>query len=111
MSTTRIDEIIEYLTNNGLAPEDFERNNISACLNYDSYYIDIDLIGSELNTEFLAPLDRHTGFGQSCVNFINSFTTDWEIYEGYLKIRFNTKDKQNLLDTLERCIARFVRGE
>lgn len=37
-----IDEIVEYLTKNGLTPEDVESEGESTCLYYDSFWIDID---------------------------------------------------------------------
>lgn len=111
MSTTEINSIIEYLTKNGLTPEDVESNGGYATLNYDSFWVDVCCADDKVNAELHVMLDYKFTFTQGCVNFLNSFTTDWEIYKGFLKITFNAKDKQNLLDTLKRCIGRFVRGE
>lgn len=41
MSTTEINSIIEYLTKNGLTPEDVENNGGYATLNYDSFWVDV----------------------------------------------------------------------
>ena len=37
MSTAEINDIVEYLTKNGLTPEDVENNGGYATLNYDSF--------------------------------------------------------------------------
>lgn len=37
MSTTEVNSIIEYLTKNGLTPEDIEDDGDFTCLDYDSF--------------------------------------------------------------------------
>ena len=37
MNTPQINEIVEYLTKNGLTPEDVESEGESTCLYYDSF--------------------------------------------------------------------------
>lgn len=107
MSTIKINDIIEYLTKNGLTPEDVENDDESACLNYDSFWIDISCTDGNVTAVFNAPLDFRTTFGKGCANFLNSFATDWEIYKGYLKVVFNVRNAQELVITLKKCAEKF----
>lgn len=52
MSTTEINSIIEYLTKNGLTPEDVENDGEYTALNYDSFWVDIDCTEEKINAEF-----------------------------------------------------------
>lgn len=111
MSTTEINGIIEYLTKNGLTPEDIEDDgDFITCLYYDSFWIDIDCYDGEVIVVFTTQLDYNITFGKWCVNQINEFASDWEIHKGFIKITLNAKDKQDLVKTLKRCITMFVEG-
>lgn len=110
MSTTEINDIVEYLTKNGLVPEDTENFDDFVSLNYDFFWVDIDFNDGDILAIFTTPLDCRTTFDKWCVNFIHEFATHWEICNGFIKITFNTKDKQDLVKTLKRCIAMFVEG-
>lgn len=110
MSTTEINDIVEYLTKNGLTPKDIENDENSTCLNYDSFWIDIDFNDGTMIVVFTTPLDCSIMFNKWCVNRISEFASNWEIHKGFIKITFNTKDKQDLVKTLKRCIAMFVEG-
>lgn len=107
MSTTQIDEIIEYLTNNGLAPEDVENDDDYTSLEYDSFWVDIDCSDSKIEVVFTTALAYKFTFGKGCANFLNSFATDWEIYKGYLKIVFNVRNAQELATTVKKCAEKF----
>ena len=98
MSTTQINDIIEYLSINGLAPEDVENEGEYTSLDYDSFWVDINCTDDKVNAEFHVPLDY---------KFLNSFATDWEIYKGYLKVVFNVRNAQELAITLKKCIEKF----
>ena len=108
MSTTEINDIVEYLTKNGLVPEDVENFDGFISLNYDSYFVDIDFNDSGVIVIFTTPLDCRATFNKRCVNFINEFANHWEICKGFLKITFDIKDKQDLVKILKRCVAVFV---
>ena len=107
MSTTEINGIIEYLTKNGLTPEDVESNGGYATLNYDSFWVDINCTEDKVNAEFHVALAYKFTFTQGCSYFLNSFATDWEIYKGYLKVVFNVRDAQELVMTLKKCVEEF----
>ena len=107
MSTTEINGIIEYLTKNGLTPEDIEDDGDFTCLDYDSFWVDIDCTDGKINTEFHVALAYKFTFTQGCSYFLNSFATDWEIYKGYLKVVFNVGNAQELVMTLKKCVEKF----
>lgn len=107
MSTIKINDIIEYLTKNGLTPEDVENDDESACLNYDSFWIDVCCADDKVNAELHVMLDYKFTFTQGCSYFLNSFATDWEIYKRYLKVVFNVRNAQELAITLKKCIEEF----
>lgn len=107
MSTTQINDIVEYLTKNGLTPEDIEDDGDFTCLDYDSFWVDIDCTDDKINAEFNAALAYKFTFGKGCANFLNSFATDWEIYKGYLKVVFNVRNAQELVITLKKCAEKF----
>lgn len=111
MSTIKINDIIEYLTKNGLTPEDVENDDESACLNYDSFWIDISCTDGNVTAVFTAPLDFRTTFDKRCVTFINEFATHWEICNGFIKVTFKVKDKQELLTTVRRYVTMFIERE
>ena len=91
MSTTEINSIIEYLTKNGLTPEDVENNGGYA----------------KVNAELHVMLDYKFTFDQGCSYYLNSFATDWEIYKRYLKVVFNVRNAQELVMTLKKCVEQF----
>lgn len=107
MSTTQINDIIEYLSINGLAPEDVENEGEYTSLDYDSFWVDINCTDDKVNAEFHVALDYKFTFTQGCSYFLNSFATDWEIYKGYLKVVFNVRNAQELAITLKKCIEKF----
>lgn len=111
MSTIKTNDIIEYLIKNGLTPEDVENDDESACINYDSFWIDIGCNNGNMTAVFTAPLDFRTTFDKRCVNFINEFATHWEICNGFIKVTFKVKDKQELLTTVRRYVTMFVERE
>lgn len=57
MSTTEINSIIEYLTKNGLTPEDVENNGGYTTLNYDSFWVDVCCADDKVNAELHVMLD------------------------------------------------------
>lgn len=107
MSTTEINGIIEYLTKNGLTPEDVENDGEYTSLDYDSFWVDINCTDGKVNAEFHIALNYKFTFGKGCANFLNSFATDWEIYKGYLKVVFNVRNSQELAITLKKCTEKF----
>lgn len=107
MSTTEINGIIEYLTKNGLTPEDIEDDGEYTSLDYDSFCVDINCTEDKVNAEFHVALDYKFTFTQGCSYFLNSFATDWEIYKGFLKVVFNVRNAQELAITLKKCIETF----
>lgn len=107
MSTTEINGIIEYLTKNGLTPEDIEDDGDFTCLDYVSFWGDIDCTDDKINAEFHVALDYKFTFTQGCSYFLNSFATDWEIYKGFLKVVFNVRNARELAITLKKCIEEF----
>lgn len=107
MSTTEINGIIEYLTKNGLTPEDIEDDGEYTSLDYDSFWVDINCTEDKVNAEFHVALDYKFTFTQGCSYFLNSFATDWEIYKGFLKVVFNVRNAQELAITLKKCIETF----
>ena len=107
MSTTEINDIVEYLTKSGLTPEDIENDDESACLNYDSFWIDISCNDGQMTVVFTTPLNCRTTFDKRCVNFINEFANHWEICNGFIKVTFKVEDKQNLLTTVKKCAEQF----
>ncbi len=107
MSTIKTNDIIEYLIKNGLTPEDVENDDESACINYDSFWIDISCTDGKINAEFHVALDYKFTFTQGCSYFLNSFATDWEIYKGYLKVVFNVRNAQELAITVKKCTETF----
>ena len=107
MSTTEINSIIEYLTKNGLTPEDVENNGGYATLNYDSFWVDVCCVDDKVNAELHVMLDYKFTFTQGCSYFLNSFATDWEIYKRYLKVVFNVRNAQELVMTLKKCVEQF----
>lgn len=104
MSTTEINGIIEYLTKNGLTPEDIEDDGEYTSLDYDSFWVDINCTEDKVNAEFYVALAYKFTFTQGCSYFLNSFATDWEIYKGYLKVVFNVRDAQELVMTLKSVL-------
>lgn len=107
MSTTQVDEIIEYLTKNGLTPEDVEDDGEYTSLDYDSFWVDVCCADGKINAEFHVALAYKFTFDQSCSYFLNSFATDWEIYKGYLKVVFNVRNEQELAITVKKCAEKF----
>lgn len=107
MSTIKINDIIEYLTKNGLTPEDIENDGEYTSLDYDSFWVDIDCTDDKINAEFPVALAYKFTFYQGCSYYLNSFTTDWEIYKGFLKVVFNVRNSQELAITLKKCIETF----
>lgn len=107
MSTTEINSIIEYLTKNGLTPEDVENDGEYTSLDYDSFWVDICCDDDKVNAELHIPLEYKFTFGRGCSNYLNSFATDWEIYKGFLKIVFNVRNAQELVMTLKKCVEKF----
>lgn len=107
MSTTEINDIVEYLTKNGLTPEDVENNGGYATLNYDSFWVDVCCADDKVNAELHVMLDYKFTFTQGCSYFLNSFATDWEIYKRYLKVVFNVRNARELAITLKKCIETF----
>lgn len=110
MKTPQINEIVEYLTKNGLTPEDVESEGESTCLYYDSFWIDIDCNDGTMIVVFTTPFDCSITFDKWCVNRISEFASDWEIHKGFIKITFKVEDNQDLVETLKRCITMFVEG-
>lgn len=110
MNTPQINEVVEYLTKNGLTPEDVESDGESTCLYYDSFWIDIDCNDGTNGVVFTTPLDCSITFDKWCVNRISEFASDWEIHKGFIKITFKVEDNQDLVETLKRCITMFVEG-
>lgn len=102
-----IDEIVEYLTKNGLTPEDIENDGDYTSLNYDSFWVDINYTDDKINAEFHVALAYKFTFTQSCSYFLNSLATDWEIYKGYLKVVFNVRNAQELAITVKKCAEQF----
>ena len=107
MSTTQVNDIVEYLSNNGLIPEDVENDGEYTSLDYDSFWVDICCDDDKVNAEFHVALAYKFTFTQGCSYFLNSFATDWEIYKGYLKVVFNVRDAQGLVMTLKKCVEKF----
>lgn len=107
MNTPQINEIVEYLTKNGLTPEDVENNGGYATLNYDSFWVDVCCADDKVNAELHVMLDYKFTFTQGCSYFLNSFATDWEIYKRYLKVVFNVRNAQELVMTLKKCVEQF----
>lgn len=110
MSTSKINDIVEYLTKNGLTPEDIEDDGEYTSLDYDSFWVDISCNDDKVIVVFTTSFDYDVTFDKWCVNRISEFASNWEIHKGFIKITFNTKDKQDLVKTLKRCIAMFVEG-
>lgn len=111
MNTLQINEIIEYLTKNGLTPEDIENDGEYTSLEYDPFWVDISCNDDKVIVVFTTPFDDYSiTFDKWSVDRISEFASGWEIHKGFIKITFNTKDKQNLVETLKRCIAMFVEG-
>lgn len=104
MSTTEINGIIEYLTKNGLTPEDIEDDGEYTSLDYDSFWVDINCTEDKVNAELHVMLDYKFTFTQGCSYFLNSFATDWEIYKGFLKVVFNVRNAQELEITLKSVL-------
>lgn len=102
-----IDEIVEYLTKNGLTPEDIEDDGDFTCLDYDSFWVDINCTEDKVDAEFHVALAYKFTFTQGCSYFLNSFATDREIYKGYLKVVFNVRNAQELVMTLKKCVEQF----
>ena len=107
MSTPQINDIVENLTKNGLTPEDIEEDDYFTCLEYDSFWVNIDCTDDKVNAEFHAALAYKFTFDQGCAYFLNSFATDWEIYKGYLKVVFNVRNAQELAITIKKCAEKF----
>ena len=104
MNTPQINEIVKYLTKNGLTPEDVENNGGYATLNY---WVDVCCADDKVNAELHVMLDYKFTFTRGCSYFLNSFATDWEIYKRYLKVVFNVRNSQELAITLKKCIETF----
>ncbi len=66
MSTSQINDIVEYLSTNGLTPEDIEEDGYFTCLEYDSFWVNIDCADDKINAEFHAALAYKFTFDQSC---------------------------------------------
>lgn len=107
MSTSQINDIVEYLSKNGLTPEDIENDGEYTSLDYDSFWVDIDCTDDKINAEFHVALAYKFTFDQGCSYYLNSFATDWEIYKGYLKVVFNVRNAQELVMTLKKCVETF----
>jgi hypothetical protein len=107
MSTTEINSIIEYLTKNGLTPEDIENDGEYTSLDYDTFWVDVCCADDKINAELHVALDYKFTFTQGCSYYLNSFATDWEIHKWYLKVVFNVRNAQELLITLKKCIEEF----
>ena len=107
MSTMQVNDIVEYLSNNGLTPEDIENDGDYTSLEYDSFWVDVCCEDDRVNAELSIALSYRFTFDQACSYFLNSFATDWEIYKGYLKIVFNVRNAQELEKTLKSCIKEF----
>lgn len=107
MNTPQINEIVEYLTKNGLTPEDVEKDGEYTSLEYDSFWVDIDYADDKISAEFCTALAYKFTFTKGCAYFLNSFATDWEIYKGYLKVVFNVRNSQELAITLKKCTEKF----
>lgn len=107
MSTTQISDIVEYLSTNGLTPEDIENDGEYISLDYDSFWVDVCCTDNKVNAELHVALNYRFTFDQSCSYFLNSFATDWEIYKGYLKVVFNVRNARELEITLKKCIEEF----
>lgn len=107
LNTPQINEIVEYLTKNGLTPEDIEDDGYFTCLDCDSFWVDINCTDGKVNAEFHVALAYKFTFDQGCSYYLNSFATDWEIYKGFLKVVFNVRNSQELAITLKKCIETF----
>lgn len=69
MSTTEINDIVKYLTKNGLTPEDIEDDGDFTCLDYDSFWVDIDCTDDKINAEFHVALAYKFTFIQGLLIF------------------------------------------
>lgn len=107
MSTTQINDIVKYLSANGLTPEDIENDGEYTSLEYDSFWVDVCCAEDKVNAEFHVALAYKFTFDQGCSYYLNSFATDWEIYKGFLKVVFNVRNSQELAITLKKCIETF----
>ena len=107
MSTTEISGIIEYLTKNGLTPEDIEDDGDFTCLDYDSFWVDIDCTDDKVNAELHIALAYKFTFTQGCSYFLNSFATDWEIYKYCISFSSTVESEEELEKLLVHCVEYF----
>lgn len=107
MNKEQIEEIIKNIAESGHVLENKTITDTSVSLIYYNCNFSLNLKGTELVVEVNIAFGYHTLFYQEDVDWLNSITDDWDIYNHCISFSFTPKDNEELKKILLRCIECF----
>ena len=100
MDREQIEKVIEAVAKNGYTPERKIYTDKTISLYYSYCKFTFNLKGDQLVVRVKIQLKDHTGFEQCDVDYLNSFTDDWYIYEQCINFEFKPKTEKELEEVM-----------
>lgn len=100
MNTEQIEKVIENIAKSGYTPERKTHIDKHISLDYGSCKFTLNFKGDQLVVGVKIEIRCRTGFEQSDVDYLNSFTDDWYIYEQCINFEFKPKTEKELEEVM-----------
>lgn len=105
MNIEKIENVINNISTGYEPTKEITNNGIS--IKYNCCYFDMFLNNEQLEVNAYITMDYDTYFNQESVNYLNSITSNWNIYKNELKFKFKPKDEKELEGILTHLLLRF----
>ena len=96
----QIERVIENITESGYTPESKTYADKYILLNYNHCTFTLNFKGDQLVVGVNIQIGYSTGFDQGDVDYLNSITDDWYIYEMCIKFAFKPKTEEELEEVM-----------
>lgn len=100
MNTEQIGKVIESIAKSGYTPERKTHIDKHISLDYGSCKFTLNFKGNQLIVGVTIQINHYTAFDQGDVDYLNSITDDWFIYEQCINFSFKPKTEKELEEVM-----------
>lgn len=100
MNKEQIEKVIESIAKSGHIPEQKTHTDKHASLDYGRCRFTLNFKGDQLIVGVTIQISRYTAFDQGDVDYLNSITDDWFIYEQCIHFSFKPKTEKELEEVM-----------
>ena len=100
MDKEQIEKVIENITKSGYTPERKTHIDKHISLDYGRCKFTLNFKGNQLVVGVTIQISHYTAFDQGDVDYLNSITDDWFIYEQCINFSFKPKTEKELEEVM-----------